>query len=206
MGPPQLVSRRDPEVRAKAARGLDLYHRMWEQMALWPNEYVLSADEKTSIQARGRAGAGLPGPGRVRRVESDYDWGGALAYIATGDVHRAKVCGLCRPTTGIDSFNALLDLVMTQEPYRSAARVFWGVDNGSSHRGQAATIRTVARYPNIVLVHTPVYASWLDQIEIYFSVVQRKVLTPNELTDLVAAEAARIKFQPYDESTTQPFA
>lgn len=200
------ISRRDPEFSAKAARVLDLYHRVWEEMALWPNEYVLSADEKTSIQARGRAGAGLPGPGRVRRVESDYDRGGALAYIAAWDVHRAKVFGLCRPTTGIDSFNALLDLVMTQEPYRSAARVFWVVDNGSSHRGQAATNRTVARYPNIILVHTPVHASWLNQIEIYFSVVHRKVLTPNEFTDLVAAEAALLEFQPYYESTAHPFA
>ena len=53
--------------------------------------------------------------------------------------------------------------------------------NGSSHRGQAAIDRLAKRFPNAVMVHTPVHASWLNQVEIYFSIVQRKVLTPNDL-------------------------
>jgi hypothetical protein len=67
---------------------------------------------------------------------------------------------------------------MTAEPYASARRVFWVVDNGSSHRGQASVDRLQGAWSNLTLVHLPVHASWLNQIEIYFSVVQRKVLTP----------------------------
>jgi DDE superfamily endonuclease len=60
------------------------------------------------------------------------------------------------------------------EPYASADRVFWIVDNGSSHRGQKATDRLAEQFPNAIMVHTPVHASWLNQIEIYYSIVQRK--------------------------------
>jgi hypothetical protein len=73
---------------------------------------------------------------------------------------------------------------MDQEPYRSARRVFWIVDNGSSHRGQRAADELRVRHPRIVIVHTPVHASWLKQIELYFSILQRKVLTPNDLDSL----------------------
>lgn len=52
---------------------------------------------------------------------------------------------------------------MTQEPYASAKRVRWIVDNGSSHRGQKAADRLTTAFPNAVLVHTPVHASWLNQ-------------------------------------------
>ena len=81
-------------------------------------------------------------------------------------------------------FGRLVDQVMNEEPYRSARRVFWIVDNGSSHRGQRAAAELQARYPRIVVVQTPVHASWLNQIELYFSILQRKVLTPNDLYSL----------------------
>ena len=60
--------------------------------------------------------------------------------------------------------------------------MFWIVDNGSSHRGAAAIDRLANQYPNASVVHLPVHASWLDQVEIYFSIVQRKVLSPNDFT------------------------
>ncbi|HEY8822389.1 MAG TPA: hypothetical protein VIM49_10655 [Dermatophilaceae bacterium] len=75
------------------------------------------------------------------RVSHDYHRGGAVAYLAAYDVHRAKIYGRCDPTTGIEPFTALVEQVMTQEPYASADRVFWVVDNGSSHRGQKAIDR-----------------------------------------------------------------
>ena len=61
---------------------------------------------------------------------------------------------------------ALVEQVMTQEPYASAKRVFWIVDNGSSHRGKAAIDRLARRFPNAVMVHTPVHASWLNQVSV----------------------------------------
>ena len=197
---------RDPDFAARAGRVLDLYQGTWGGQALGPGDFVISADEKTSIQARIRIARGsAPSPGHTRRVEFEYDRGGALAYLAAWDVRRAKVFGLCRRTTGIDSFHELVDLVMHQEPYRSADRVFWVTDNGSSHRGQRSADRFSTWYPNAIQVHTPIHASWLNQIEIYFSVVQRKVLTPNEFSDLAEVETRLLAFQPYYESIATPF-
>ena len=121
----------------------------------------------------------------MMRIEHDYHRRGALAYLAAWDVHRGQVIGRCEDTTGIEPFARLVDQVMTAEPYASADRVFWITDNGSSHRGQASIDRMATRMaerpPD---PHARVHASWLDQAEIYFSVVQRKVVAPNDFTDL----------------------
>src|SRR6476659_7862975 len=128
---------RDPQFEQKAGRVLDLYQGCWEDQPLGSDDYVISADEKTSIQARVRVHpTQAPEPGQSMRVEFEYDRRGALAYLAGWDVRRAKVFGCCEPTSGIAGFEHLVSVVMTQEPYRSAKRVFWIVDNGSSHRGQ----------------------------------------------------------------------
>jgi hypothetical protein len=150
---------RDPGFAARATRILDLYARIWDGRPLADDEYVISCDEKTSIQARCRCHPTLPpGAARMMRVNHQYQRGGAPAYLAAYDVHRAHVFGHCSPKTGIEPFTTLVDKVMTQEPYASAKRVFWVVDNGSSHRGQAAIDRLAKRYPNTVMVHTPVHA------------------------------------------------
>jgi len=197
---------RDPDFAAKATRVLDLYARVFQGEALGSGEYVISADEKTSIQARCRCHPTLP-PGRTRvmRVEHEYERGGALAYLAAWDVHRARLFGRCEPATGIEPFGRLVAQVMTVEPYCSAERVFWVVDNGSSHRGQASVDRLERQWANLRLVHLPVHASWLNQIEIYFSVVQRKVVAPNDFTDLAEVEARLLAFQRRYEQTAAPF-
>jgi hypothetical protein len=197
---------RDPDFEEKAGAVLDLYHGMWKGKSLDENEYVICADEKTSIQARQRvAPTTPPGPGRAGRVEHEYKRQGAVVYLAAWDVRRAKVFGLCRPTTGIESFHSLVDLVMRQEPYCSAQRVFWVTDNGSSHRGKTAITRLNQWYPHAILVNTPVHASWLNQVEIYFSVVQRTVLTPNDFSDLDELIARLLAFQLHYEETAEPF-
>jgi transposase len=176
---------RDPQFLERAGPVLDLYACRWQGRPLWADEYVLSADEKTSIQARRRLQPTLPpGPQQPARVEHEYERQGAVQYLAAWDVHRAMVFGRCEPKTGKAAFGRLVDQVMDQEPYRSARRVFWIVDNGSSHRGERAAEELRARHPRIVIVHTPVHASWLNQIEQYFSILQRKVLTPNDLYSL----------------------
>ena len=196
----------DPDFAAKAQRVLDLYDRVWDGTPLGGNDYVISADEKTSIQARCRCHPTLPpGKSRTMRVNHDYDRGGAVAYLAAYDVHRAKVFGRCEQTTGIEPFRRLVQQVMTAEPYESADRVFWIVDNGSSHRGQAAIDRLAKQYPNAIMVHTPVHASWLNQIEIYFSIVQRKVLSPNDFTDLDTVIDRLAAFEARYNQAARPF-
>ena len=197
---------RDPDFAAKAGPILDLYAGRWRGRRLRPDEYVLSADEKTSIQARRRIHQGSPtGPGRSARVEHEYERAGALAYLAAWDVRGAEVFGRCEERTGIAPFERLVEQVMRQEPYRSARRVFWVLDNGSSHRGAACERRLRERWQNIRVVHTPIHASWLNQIEIYFSIVQRKVLTPNEFVSLAAVEAALLGFQDHYAAVARPF-
>ncbi len=160
---------RDPQFAAKAGRVLDLYAGSWDGQPLAPEDCVVSADEKTSIQARVRCHATTPPlPGQPMRVEHEYARGGALAYLA-------------------------------------ATRVFWIVDNGSSHRGTAAADRLQARYPNLVLVHLPIHASWLNQVELFFSIVQRKVLTPNDFPDLAAVERRLLAFETLYNDTAVPF-
>jgi DDE superfamily endonuclease len=197
---------RDPHFETKAGRVLDLYARRWEGKPLHRADFVVSADEKTSIQARCRCHPTLP-PARSRamRVEHEYVRRGALAYLAAWDVHRARVFGRCEARTGIEPFDRLVAQVMGEEPYRSARRVFWVVDNGSSHRGRSAADRLQGRYRNLRLVHLPVHSSWLNQVEIYFSVVQRKVLTPNDFTDLEEVERRLLAFQARYEEAAKPF-
>ena len=197
---------RDPQFAAQAGRVLDLYAGWWEGAPLATDDCLISADEKTSIQARARRHAPTPPrPGQAMRVEHEYARGGALAYLAAWDVRRGGVIGRCEAATGIAPFDRLVDQVMRQEPYRAAPRVFWVVDNGSSHRGDAACQRLRSRYPNLILVHLPVHASWLNQIELYFSIVQRKVLTPNDFPDLAAVEARLLAFEALYNDTAVPF-
>ncbi len=197
---------RDPDFRAKAQRVLDLYARTFEGVPLGEDEYVISSDEKTSIQARCRCHPTLaPGQARAMRVNHEYQRGGALAYLAAYDVHRAKVFGRCEPRTGIVPFMNLVTQVMTTEPYASAKRVFWIVDNGSSHRGKKAIDRLTMAFPNAVMVHTPIHASWTNQIEIFFSIVQRKVVSPNDFTDLTQVRDRLRAFEDRYNATAQPF-
>jgi len=139
------------------------------------------------------------------RIEHEYERCGSWAYLAAWDVHRAKLFGSCEAKTGIAPFERLVAQVMRHEPYRSAQRVFWIVDNGSGHRGQPAVARLQARRSQATLVYTPIHASWLNQIEIYFSIVQRKVLTPKPLPQPDRRQGSPVPLSGHDEGTASPF-
>ena len=197
---------RDPDFSTKAARVLDLYERRWHGVDLGADEYVISADEKSQLQALQRRHPGLPaGPGRTRRVEFEDRRGGTLAYFAASDVHHAHVIGTIAPKTGIEPFTALIEQVMTTEPYASASRVFWVVDNGSSHNGTRSIERMEQAWPTARLVHLPVHASWLNQVEIYFSILQRKAIATGDFTDLDDLAARILAFQDRYNATATPF-
>jgi transposase len=131
--------------------------------------------------------------------------GGALAYLAAWDVHGAKRFGRCERSNGSAAFERLVAQFMGQAPYHSANHMFLIVDNGSSHRGQRAAARLRAKWPNLVLVHTPIHASWLNQIEIYFSIVQRKLLTPSDFAHLAALKRGLVAFQIRYQRCAKPF-
>ncbi len=197
---------RAPDFKEKADRVLELYEGSWRGKKLGAGDFVISADEKTSIQARRRIHPTLPPTsGRAMRVEHEYERAGAWAYLAAWDVRRAKVFGRCERKNGIAPFERLVEQVMSQQPYRSARRVFWILDNGSSHRGERCAARLRERWPAIVAVHTPVHASWLNQIEVYFSIVERKVLTPNDFNSLAEVEDRLLRFQVHYAAAARPF-
>lgn len=197
---------RDPDFERKAGRILDLYRGRFEGEPLRPDEHVLCADEKTAIQARARIHPGRPpAPGRAGRIEHEYVRHGTLAYLAAWDVHRAAVFDRCEPTTGIEPFGRLVDQVMSAEPYASAQRVFWVVDNGPSHRGPETETRLRERWPQIRVVHTPIHASWLNQVELYFSVVGRKVLEPDDFASLETLAATLLAFGRRYSAIARPF-
>jgi hypothetical protein len=119
----------------------------------------------------------------------------AWAYIAALDVHRAKLFGLCDHKSGIRPFYRLTEQVMSQKHYKEARRVFLIVDNRSPHRGLKSVEHLKGRYENLSLIHAPVHASCLNQIEIYFSILQRRALTPNDFPSLAALKARILGFQ-----------
>lgn len=132
---------------------------------------LVCADEKSQLQALGRRHETVPPkPGRPA-LEVDYRRHGTLAYLAAWDVHHARLFDRVEEETGIEPFGRLVEQVITSEPYASARTVFWIVDNGSSHAGQASIRRLESIYKNLRLIHLPIHASWLHQVEFYFSIV-----------------------------------
>jgi hypothetical protein len=197
---------RDPEFGEKASRVLDLYERLWDGEPLGPKDYVICADEKTCIQALGRRHEVVPpSTNHAVLVDSEYKRAGTVAYLAALDVKSGRVFGQVVDKTGITPFDDFVALVMQQEPYRSAKRVFWVVDNGASHQPKTFPERLTARFPNAFAVHLPIHASWLNQAEVYFSIVQRKALTPNDLETTDAVTTRLLDFQERYNQTAKAF-
>jgi transposase len=197
---------RDPQFAAKAGVILDLYQGYYRGKRLRPGDQVISVDAKPSIQARARCHpTSPPTPGRPIRVEHEYERKGALALLAALDVHTGTVFAATPATTGIAPFMALMGQVMSAEPYKSASRVFVIVDNGSDHRGKKAARRLRDAYPNATMIHTPVHASWLNQVEIIFSIIQKKVISPNDFTSTGQLAATLLAFIDRYNQTARPF-
>ena len=197
---------RDPDFEAKARVVLDLYQGFYQGEPLGGGDRVLSVDAKPSIQARGRTRVTLPAaPGRIARVEHEYERHGALALLACLDVRTGQVFASTPGTTGIAPFMDLLGQVMARPEYRDAPRVFVVVDNGSDHRGKKAAARLRRAHPNAVMIHTPVHASWLNQVEIFFSVIQKKVVSPNDFPSLEKLSETLLAFVSRYNRTARPF-
>jgi hypothetical protein len=166
---------------------------------------VLSVDEKT-IQVLRRCHPALPAiPGYESRVEFEYERSGTVAYHAAWDVLRGKIFGRVAPNTCIATFNQLVDMLMTQAPYQNSTRTFWIVDGGCAHHPSTFPARLQGMYPNAVAVPVPTHSSWLNQIEIYFSIVQRKVLTPMDTPGDQTLTKRLLDFQDYYQETAKPF-
>jgi transposase len=197
---------RDPDFEAKAKVIVDLYQGYYNGEPLGTGDRILSFDAKPQINARRRLHPTLPAaPGRPVRYEHEYKRQGSLALLAGLDVHTGKVFASTPVTTGIKPFMDLAGQVMARPEYKNAPRVFVVVDNGSDHRGQAAISRLAKAHPNAIMIHTPLHASWLNQIEIFFSVIQKKVVTPNDFASLGELSATLLGFVDRYNQTARPF-
>jgi transposase len=200
------ISPRAPDFAARASVILGLYQGFYQGKRLRPGDRILSVDAKPSIQARGRCRHTAPArPGKPVRVEHEYQRNGALALLAALDVHTGKVSASTPATTGIAPFMDLMTQVMSKQPYKDAPRVFVIVDNGSDHRGQAAVKRLRDAWPNAIMIHTPVHASWLNQAEIFFSITQKKVISPSDFASLDELAGTLLAFVDRYNQGARPF-
>jgi transposase len=197
---------RAPDFAARASVILGLYQGFYQGRRLRPGDRIVSVDAKPSIQARGRCRPTTPaGRGKPVRVEHEYVRHGALALLAALDVHTGKVFAATPAATGIAPFMDLIGQVMSLPEYRDASRVFVIVDNGSDHRGQAAIKRLRDAWPNAIMIHTPVHASWLNQAEIFFSITQKKILTSSDFASLDELASTLLAFADRYNQTARPF-
>ena len=200
------ISPHDPDFAARASVILDLYQGFYRGRRLRPGDRILAVDAKPSIQARGRCRpTAAARPGKPVRVEHEYVRHGALALLAALDVHTGKVFAATPATTGIVPFMDLIGQVMTLPEYKDAPRVFVIVDNGSDHRGQAAVRRLRDAWPNAIMIHTPVHASWLNQAEIVFSITQKKAISPNDFASLEELASTLLAFVDRYNQSARPF-
>ena len=197
---------RDPYFLEKASPVLDLYARQWQGSPLNKHDLVLCGDEMTGLQALSRIHpCQLPGPRTSGRYEFEYQRHGSLAYIAFMDVATGHVYGETAPKNGSAPFDACLENCLEQPMCRDAKRVFLILDNGCAHHPHTSPRRLREKFPQVVAVHLPVHASWLNQIELYFSIVHRKALHPADFADLDALTARLLAFQRYHNERSHPF-
>lgn len=125
--------------------------------------------------------------------------------MAAWDVFGGKVCGECVPSVTKPVSYRFVGKVTGQRDYREAHRVFWILDNGTCHRTDKQIIELERLYPNVIVVNLPTHASWLKQGEVYFSILTRKVLTPNNFESVHHLIQKVIRFQDLHSRVAKPF-
>lgn len=202
----QWLFPRDPRFLEKATPVLELYHRRWQGQPLGPRDVVLCGDEMTNLQALERHHRGLPpAPGRRGRYEFEYERHGTVCYLAFLEVFTGWVYGEVTERNGIAPFEAALGRYLQQERLATAERVFLIVDNGGAHHPNTSPARLRQQFPQLEVVHLPTHASWLNQIEIYFSIVRRKALTPLNFPSKAALQERLGSFQGHYNRRATPF-
>jgi hypothetical protein len=195
---------RDPDFAQKAAPVLDLYNGTWNGEDLTDGDVIVCADEKTAIKARSRHRS-PPGPGTPLRVDHEYDRHGGCTYQAALIVGTGEVYGRCVTQNTRANFEKLVEEVMEHPICSSADRVFWITDNGTAHHPNTFTGWLKKQYENVEGLHLPTGASWLNQIELYFSVLTRKALTGGSFDSVVDLMHQIAGFEVLWNAVPEPF-
>jgi transposase len=201
----------DPEIFLQRARPvLQLYEQATAllEQGIW----VVCADEKTSIQARQAEQAPCPAIHKHPVYQSPRDIRrGALHLMAALSVADGLVYGQCHTRKRFVDFRCFVETVLLVEaPRRRIQTVALVLDNGSTHAPKQLTrwiqerATTLDVKLTMQLYWLPPNASWLDQIEIWFSLLQRKLLQPNHFCSLDALEQAILDFITHYNQTAKP--
>jgi transposase len=174
---------------------IDLYTR-----PLAEDEMVLSVDEKTSLQPRPRPSPTLPAQPRhlPNRHEHAYERAGALNLFAAFDTRSGDVYGQCFERKRQQEFIAFLEQ-LDQEIAAHIRTIHLVCDNVSTHHGKEVT-RWLANHPRFVLHFTPVHCSWMNQVEQWFSILQRKRL---RIVDFPSKDHLRAKLEQFIQEWNQ---
>ena len=168
------------------------------------NAVVLSIDEKTGIQAKRRIKADQPpSRGRVRRREFEYRRNGTASLLAALDVHSGEVTGKIIDRNNSVTFCEFLEEIDASVP--SDCKVIVVLDNGSSHVSKA-TRQWLADHPRFEAHYTPKHASWVNQIELFFSILQRKVIRNGDFADRADLIDKLLRFIEEYDKTAKAFA
>ncbi len=190
---------RDAEFCARVAEVVELYTRR-----LRPDEMVLCVDEKTSLQPRPRRQATRPAqPGRPTLVEHEYRRAGALNLLAAFDTRTGQVYGQCYGRKRQREFIAFLEYLATSIPARIKT-IHLVCDNARAHTGKEVQA-WLKVHPRFVVHFTPVHCSWLNQVEQWFSLLQRKRLRIVDFASTADLEAKLLQFIAEWNAVAHPF-
>jgi transposase len=190
---------RDAEFCVRVAAVVELYTRL-----LQADEIVLCVDEKTSLQPRPRRHATRPAkPGRPTQVEHEYRRAGALNLLAAFDTRTGQVYGQCYGRKRQREFIAFLEYLATSIPARIKT-IHLVCDNARAHTGKAVQA-WLKRHPRFLVHFTPVHCSWLNQVEQWFSILQRKRLRIVDFASKPDLEAKLLQFIAEWNAVAQPF-
>lgn len=187
---------KDPQFRAKIAAIVPLYlHHA--------AEVVLCIDEKTSIQALERASPDQrAAPGRAGRREFEYVRHGTLTLFAAREVHSGQVTGWCQPQRRRVEFLAFLDTLAKRYP---RGRVHCVLDNLNTHSGPEVTAWLKRHHGRFIFHFTPFHASWLNQVEVWFSILSRQFLRHASFASVDDLEARLLRFIDRYNTRAGPF-
>jgi transposase len=190
---------RDTEFYARVAEVVDLYTR-----SLRTDEIVLCMDEKTSLQPRPRLHTTLPAmPGLPNRVEHEYRRAGAVNLLAAFDTRTGLVYGRCYGRKRQQEVIAFLEYLHAEIP-ATIRTIHLVCDNARAHHG-AQVREWLASHPRVVLHFIPVHCSWLNQVEQWFSILQRKRLRIVDFASTAHLQAKLLQFIAEWNTGAHPF-
>jgi transposase len=163
------LNSKDPEFHSKMAAVVDLY------VDPPADGIVLCVDEKTGIQALASKAPEKPVKrGQIRKIEFEYGRKGTVSLMASFNTQTGEVVGQCIESNNSETFIAFVTKLM--EHYPAEKKLYLVLDNGSSHKSKATAAFLERHKDRVQAVYLPVHASWLNQVEIWFSVLSRKCL------------------------------